>query len=377
MNVSLKKNKLLYFIERNTLLLLAVCWIIVQGYLYKSAGILTTGESTKVIREATNLSEGRGLSESGYYLYFTEIFLVYLKIKTGLGYGMVVLIQMIMNLAALLVFFRFLAFTYSSKIIGFTGGLLLLICFPYQEYNTFLYTESLFFSLSVIYSCWLLRQKKITVKKISEIILFLFLLCITRPSGVFFVAATFVYLLCIIRSSFPVKAIVFAGASVLSLILLNYIIGGGGTLDLMLPFRKEMIICEVPTGDAVIGTSGDDNSLHSLFYYITHNFSHFAGLAFWKTKCFFGLTRSYYSKGHNIFIAVFFYSLYALILLAAAKFRRKLSSMFIYIAMLTTAFWFSVMLSCDEWHSRFFLTLTPFLIMAALYLFKKTEARAQ
>jgi hypothetical protein len=42
---------------------------------------------------------------------------------------------------------------------------------------------------------------------------------------------------------------------------------------------------------------------------------------------------------------------------------------------LTAIFWLAVIFSCDEWHNRFFLTLTPFFILAAMEALnqKRTE----
>ena len=367
------------FIKKKGLILLIIFWLLVQAFLLITQGINTGGESINKIQEAENLISGKGLSSKSDYLYLTEIFLIFLKLKTHAGYGAVIAIQLILNLSALIYFYKFLNSFYSSKILSFTGCLILLACFPYQIYNTFLYTESIFFSLSLIYSCYLLQLKKLSLPNIFIIFLFLFLLCITRPSGIFFMAATIVYLFFFISKTINpvVKAAVFITVSCFALFILNYLMASGGGIDILLPFKDERVICGIPTlsYNADIKTVQNGNSLYGLIYYVTHNFSQFSRLALLKSKAFFGLVRPYYSYGHNVFLVIYFYTLYALIILNIIKINKKLPLAFIYFIALTVIYWLSVVFSCDEWHNRFFITLTPFFIIPALYLFNKNNTR--
>ena len=378
MNNEFTKSTMI-FIKKKGLILLIIFWLLVQAFLLITQGINTGGESINKIQEAENLISGKGLSAKSDYLYLTEIFLIFLKLKTHAGYGAVIAIQLILNLSALIYFYKFLNSFYSSKILSFTGCLILLACFPYQIYNTFLYTESIFFSLSLIYSCYLLQLKKLSLPNIFIIFLFLFLLCITRPSGIFFMAATIVYLFFFISKTINpvVKAAVFITVSCFALFILNYLMASGGGIDILLPFKDERVICGIPTlsYNADIKTVQNGNSLYGLIYYVTHNFSQFSRLALLKSKAFFGLVRPYYSYGHNVFLVIYFYTLYALIILNIIKINKKLPLAFIYFIALTVIYWLSVVFSCDEWHNRFFITLTPFFIIPALYLFNKNNTR--
>ena len=367
------------FIKKNSLLLLIALWFLIQAIILYTQGIKTDGESFKPIGEAENLFSGKGLSAYSYYMYFTEIFLIYLKIKTGAGYEAVIAVQLILNFSALIYFYKFMNFFYQSKVIAFTGGCLLLVCVPYQIYNTFLYTESVFFSLSLVYSCYLLKIKKLSAINILIIFLFLLLLCITRPSGIFFMAATIVYLFFFISKTINplLKGIIFIALSCFALIILNYLMGAGGAIDIILPFKDERIICDVPTlpYNLHLDIIPEGNSLKGLAYYVTHNFPQFFRLAMLKSKAFFGLVRPYYSTFHNTSLILYFYPLYVLILITIFKIKRKLPLAFIYFITLISIFWLSVVFSCDEWHNRFFLTLVPFFIIPALYLFNKKNSK--
>ncbi|MEO7045250.1 MAG: hypothetical protein ABI091_08050, partial [Ferruginibacter sp.] len=312
------------------------------------------------------------------YMYFTEASLVFLSMKLNVGYAAVILIQLFINLYALIYFYRFIASYYSSKILAFTGCILLLGCFPYQIYNTFLYTESIFFSLTIIYSCYLVKIEKLTPKIILQLLLFIILLCITRPNGIFFLGATIIYLYFFVAQKINLflKVGIFFLVSAIGLFILNYLMGSGGAIDIILPFKDERVICDVPTlpFNANIDTLPNGNSLSGLFYYITHNFNQFSRLAILKTKAFFGLTRPYYSFGHNLFLIAYFYSFYVCIISIIFKKTKKLPIGFIYFISIIIIYWLSVVFSCDEWHNRFFLNLTPFFIILALFLFKNKNS---
>ena len=362
-------------VRKKELLVLLTIWTIIQSFLLIINGIKIDGEGSRFIPEAYNLINKGSLSTANYYMYFLEIFLIYLKIKIGFGFGLIVFVQLAANLLALLYLNIFLSRYYTSKALAVLSCSLLVICYPYQVYNTFLYTESFFFSFSLIYSCYLLSITRFEAKNIFILLALMILLCITRPTGIFFFGASIIYLFFKLSRALSLlkRAALFFILSVIALLILNILMGSGGGIDIILPFKDERVICDVPTlpYNVDIKTITNGNSLYGLYYYILHNFDQFSRLALLKSKAFFGLTRPYYSAGHNFFIVTFFYSLYLFIILAIARFKVAIPTSFTYFFSLIIITWVSVVFSCDEWHNRFFLSLTPFLIIPAVYLFKK------
>ncbi len=366
---------------------LFIFWLIVQSILLVTNGINIGGEAERIIREANNLHTVGSFSSNSFYMYLTEISLVYIiHTKLGLSYSFIICIQLLLNFTAVVSFYKFMCGFYDSKKLAYVGVALLLCCTPYQSYNSFLYTESIFFSLVIIYSCRLLKEKTFKIKNIILLIILLLLLMFTRPTAIFVLGATCVYLYFFFSKDVQIfwRIIIFLGLSTGSLLLLNFLIiessskvRGDFGIDILEPFRYEHIICGVPTinNEADLKIVKNSNSLNGLLYYIFNNFQQFSRLALLKTKAFFGLQRNYYSTSHNIFIAVYFYPLYAFCLLAIFKFKKNTPIAFVYFIALILFFWFSVICSCDEWHSRFFLTLTPFFILGALYFFKPKNAQ--
>lgn len=368
---------------------LFVFWLITQTLILVTSGINIGGEAQRVIREANNLQTLGHFSSPAFFLYFTEISLVFiLHLKLGFNYAFIVFIHLVLNFIALIYFYKFLHRFYQSKKLALIGAGLLICCFPYQIYNSSLYTESIFFSLIIIYSYRLLVEKSFKIKNILIPAVLLLVIMFTRPTAIFVLGATCVYLYFILSKGLQIfwRIVFFLSLSTCSLLLLNFLIiesstkiRGNGGIDILEPFRYEHIICGVPTitNEANIKTVKNSNSINGLLYYIINNFEQFSRLALLKTKAFFGLQRSYYSNLHNIFLSLYFYPLYACFLLAIFKFKKRTPLAYGYVIALILFFWICVICSCDEWHNRFFLTLTPFWIWGALYFFKRKNYQSE
>jgi hypothetical protein len=351
-------------------LLLIVLWTLAQGFLLIKNGIVTSGEAEKYIREAHLFLQTGKLSSSNFWLYFTQILLLSVCLKFRLGFAGAVAIQLLCNLAATLSFYDLISRWFEKQGTALLAGVLLLLNQPYQEFNTFLQTESLFYSLTLIYSCYLLRIKRLTAKNLLIISFMSTLLIFTRPTGILFLPATFIFLFFISleKISFTQKIGILAGLAILFLYLLNMALGSGGELDFMLPFRDERIICGVPTlpGFIPIKTASNGNSVYGLLYYLTHNFPQFLRLAGLRTIAFFGLYRNYFGVFHNAFLMFYFYSLYIMALGSIFFWSKTRPYAFMYFISLILLTWLSVILSCDDWHNRFFLSVSPYIIVLAL-----------
>jgi hypothetical protein len=346
-----------------------ILWTIIHILLLFHFGIKTNGESIKYISEANNLIKGQGLSSPSFWMYITQIFLILTSIKLKLGYEFVVVIQLLFSLLATLSIYKLATFLFSSKI-GFFATIWFLFNLPLHQFNTFLQTDSLFYSFTIIYSCYLLQVKGLSLKVVAIVLLALILLSLTRPTGLFFFPATFLYLYLrffnSIRLSYKLVSIVIISA--IFFYFLNAAVGSGGELDFMLPARDERIICGVPTLHyfVKINETENGNSLYGLFYYITHNFSQFSRLAFERSIAFFGIIRSYYSIAHKIYLILLFFPIYFMFILSIKYWIKKKPFILLYFVCLIFLTWVTVILSCDDWHNRFYLTISPYMVILAL-----------
>jgi len=153
------------------------------------------------------------------------------------------------------------------------------------------------------------------------------------------------------------------GVPVLGLLLINQVMKSGGGMDSMKPFMEGHVICDIPTRTISTDALSHDAPLFSLLQFVIHHPIEFLQLSLQKTMTFFGLYRNYYSPSHNIMLAVFFFPLYIGILIRLFWKKRRAVAKDYFIYSLIFIFWMAVVFSCDEWHNRFFLNLTPFLII--------------
>jgi len=351
-------------------------WLLVNSFILLYRGIYLEGESAKYIDQAHLLLQTGRVESPNFWLYIIPISLIAVCIRTGLNFAWVVLIQLLVNLFATGFFYRTAARLFANERLAFVGTLLLLLNYFYQEFNSFLYTESLFYSLTLILSCYLMHIEQLTIKRSLGAVLLLILVSFTRPSGLLFLPPVFLYLFLVFFKDIATakKIALLAGIGVAFLFLLNLALGSGGQLDFMLPFRDERIICGVPTLPAFlpIRTTANGNSVYGLLYYILHNPVQFIRMASLRTVAFFGLYRSYYSAAHNAWLIGYFYCIHMAALIAIPWWIRHRRGAFWYFLSAIGLTWLTVMLTCDDWHNRFYLTVSPFLILLALPVLQRS-----
>ena len=370
-------DRFLYF-SYLPFLVLASIWVIMQALLFYRFGLVTGFEAEKYINEANHLLENGTVSTSNYWLYSVQIFLIAAALKLKTGLLSVAFVQLLVNSWATYSFYKFIA-GISNRQTAFSITLLLILNYPLQTFNTSLQTESLFYSFTILFSCFLLRLKNLTVRKPYQ--------------GPFIFAPDFIYpahraatgslsfLYLFFRFFRPfsmfVKFIITIAVSICFLFFLNAALGSGGGLDFMLPFRDERIICGVPTlpGFIDIKTSDNPNSIFGLLYYITHNTGQFMHLALLRSKAFFGLTRSYYSLSHNFYLCVYFFPLYILVILSWPSWLKKNKFLLLYCISVIAINWITVILTCDDWHNRFFLSITPYIYILATPALQKLTGK--
>lgn len=349
--------------------ILFLLWLLLNTFFLLHKGIYIHGESDTYIYEARVFLATGAPGSGNYWLYMIQILLIAFCMKFHVGYFLVVLVQLLFNGIAAAFFYKTIQYIFDSSRTTFIATLLLLANYFYQEFNTYLYTESLFYSFTLILSCYLIHTRTLTIKRLSVITAMLLITCITRPTGLLFVPPVFLYLFLVFFKKMAAwkKLALLTGLAILFLVVLNLALGSGGELDFMLPFRDERIICDVPTLPSFlpIKTAPNGNSLYGLLYYITHNTTQFLKMAGLRSVAFWGLYRDYYSTLHNTYLIVFFGALHLMTLTSLVYWVRNNPNILCYLLSAIALTWFTVMLTCDNWDNRFYLTISPFLIILA------------
>jgi len=358
--------------QKQQILFLLFLWAVVQGLLIRQYGIVTNLEATKYIDEANHLLQFGSLSTNNYYLYSTEILLIASVIKLHLGFSVIVVVQLLLNLLATIMFYKLSLFFLNMRLLATAASVFFIINMPYQSYTSYLFTESIFYSLTIIYSSYVLRLEKLDLKNWIFILLFAALLSITRPTGILFFVSTLLYIFFRFLNNIRLlyKIILISVSLVVCLMAINTMLQAGGSFDFMLPFKKENIICGVNTvNNADIKTIEKGNSIQGIVYYIFNNKEQFLRLAGLKTLAFFGMLRTYFSLFHNILLVLFFYPFYILSFIGLWKKIKQQKNSLIYITSIILLYWVTTLLTCDDWHNRFILTVSPFLFLLGFAAF--------
>lgn len=358
--------------QSHLLVALGITWIIIQSILFWHYGIVTGLEAEKYIAEAKYFLQFGKLTSNNFWLYSTQIFLILIALKLHLGFLAVVLVQLLLNLFATWMFYKLALYFLDNLILSFFVTFIFIINITYQVYNSYLFTESIFYSLTIIYSSYLLRIKTLNVKNVIVLFFLLALISITRPTGILLFGGTVIYIFFRFMKNVSLfnKAIIIFSSIILFFIALNSMLQTGGSLDFMLPFKRENIICGVnTTTSANIQVMENGNSVKGLFYYVIHNRDQFFRLSKLKTISFFGFTRDYFSFLHNVYLIIFFYPFYFLSILGIIKKIRKKDKLIIYLLTIIFLFWITTLLTCDDWHNRFILTVSPFIFLIGFAAF--------
>jgi hypothetical protein len=347
---------------------IVVCWLLINGFFFLKNGIVTTGEAEKYIYQAHLFVSTGHFGSPNFIFYSVIILLLSACLKFHLSFAWIVAIQGGLALAATLYFHKTVLFLVKSSGTAFIATFLLLLNFPYQEFNTFLQTESLFQSLSLLLVCRLILQTSHSGRFLLTLLMMLLLLCVVRPTGFLYWPLAAIYLLgVVLAKGYPALKITAASAVLfLTLYAVNKAMNSGGELDFILPFRQEHIICGVPTllspGDIQINSPG--NSLYSLLLYIIHNFGRFIRLAGLKTLSFWAMYRDYYSPIHNGCLIAYFYPITLMALFSTPAWKRlRLPLPVLYAVTPILMTWLAVVLTCDDWSNRFFLSISPYLLL--------------
>jgi hypothetical protein len=351
-------------LSRRAYLMVILLWIIFQAAWYLYLGVEFGLESAKYIDQAQYFLEHGQFSQFRYIFYCTTIFVIVLAKILNLGLYGALFIIMAMNLLSYLFFFQALRTFFNHHIPALLVVALLMSFWPFQSWSLYLFTECLFYSLVMVLTGHLLLFKKLNFRFVFTGLVLLLLLMISRPLGILFVLPFMVFVFFKLSRK---QRLYFFLSGVLFLLLLNFVVQVVFTTtsdwNMTRALTEDSIICDMPRADArsQLNLTQHPNQFYQLFYYVTHNFSHFAGLALIRLKYFFLMVRDYYSTFHNVYMIGYLTVFYGSLIWGFRRIHRSLSRSTGWF-MSTSVFLFAatIALQCDDYHNRFFLTLTPF-----------------
>ncbi len=164
-----------------------------QGSIFYLTGIISNGEALKYIGQSYHIVHDHRIEEARYVFYIIPIFLLSLLRLLHLPLSIYIFIQLFLNAISIVAFFKTAKFLFQNNFFAFIATFIFITFIPYQYWNFFIYTDSLFYSLSLLffYAIIILDDRKRSTHFIR--LLLLLLLIFTRPLGMLYIPAVGVF----------------------------------------------------------------------------------------------------------------------------------------------------------------------------------------
>lgn len=351
-------------------LLLLVTWVLVEAYTYMRYGIVLSSDSEFYLDNSRLILDGKIPEDRGIWYYSYSLVIAFI-FSCGGSIATVILIQYLLSGIAAIALYKVVNHMFQNDFIAFLSVLQYLLWVKIHQWNSSLYTESLFTSFSIIsFAMLVMSNKKSEYILTALLLIFTFFL---RPTGsCLFVATTAFFIFkVVLKKIFSTKA--------LAMFILCVVILTIGLLNTMLSeyiyfFIDSYSKAEIIYPNINLGVKASSNlkipaenhaPLVQLVEFIVYNPLYFAKLFFIKFFLFIGNVKPYFTWLHNLYIVCFLYPIYLFAVYGYKKIvwapEHAWTITFILLQTLT------VSLTSENWDGRFLNLILPFVFIYASY----------
>jgi hypothetical protein len=199
--------------------ILLVYWALTQLAIFNFLGVRTSVDTPIYVQDARDLLSHLTVSDVHDFWYISYVALVGMCLKFADGLHAVAYCQIFLSGLALLALYKVALVISSDKKVALIAGFLYVFWFEIHTWNTFIYTESLFISCSIITFFLLVHSRKYWQYALTFV--FIFFTCLIRPTGFSLLVASVCYLFAKLEQPMKLKILVGVAATCLILILLN------------------------------------------------------------------------------------------------------------------------------------------------------------
>lgn len=341
--------------------ILVLIWLSIQLFWWWRGGVRTGVDSALYIDQAELIMDGQLPADRGIWYLGYSIFLA-LLFSAGFSLVGVVAVQVLLSAVSVAALYGISTRVMKDERAAVLAALLYCLWPGVHEWNFFIYTESLYTSLSLM-SIWALIHADLRWKLIGGVLL---LACVaTRPTGFCLLSALAAIGLIQLSKSHPAWALAAGGAAILAGIFLF----NAFMQEADLPARylaAEVIYPMISWGIAPaeeIDTSGFGGpALWDIFKFsITYPW-YFLKLSGLKALLFIAHAKPYYSVLHNLAIVFFLLPVHVFAIrgyrLCANPFKQFV---LFYFGVQTTV----VALTSENWDGRFLIPILPWIFLLA------------
>ena len=345
-------------------------WLLVQSFVLWHYGVVEAVDSEFYLSNAQVLRQGhfpadRGLWYSSYSLF--------LALVLGLGGNLtfIVLLQFLFSGIAAFALYKVVYKLFQNYTIAFLAVLHYLLWFKIHQWNSYIYTESLFISFSII-SFALLCFSKRPLHYIFTTLVIGFTLFL-RPTGICFFIALCGYLIFIVydKRKIPLFYLLMLSLSVSLwvMIVVNALLKEYIYYFIDSYSKAELIYPNINLGFAppahLFKPSRAHAPLIQLVEFILYNPLYFLKLFCIKSLLFLGNAKPYFSWMHNAVILIVLYPIYAFAVYGFKKmpWNKENVLMIVFILMQTLV----VSMTSENWDGRFLILILPFVFIYAAF----------
>ena len=353
-----------------TLIFLSLCWVCSQALFLIHYGFNKSGgDSNRYIGGANNILSGKlpvgdQLSYLGYDIF------VALCLLFGGGNVGVILVQMGLTAIAAYCMFK-IGETIFDLRSGVIASFIYIVYQPIHEWDFFILTESLFTSMLII-STWYLIKSKTNLEKICTALIFLFTFII-RPNGIALLGAFLVFYLCTLWGNGQKKLIICIFLSLLLLftLIINYegnifkhinIIEWYSDGTIIWGYDKLYLTMRSPGLSTLVTET--KNPVIQIICFIIEKPIYFFKLFFCKIWYFFVHTRPFYSTLHNLFVLLTLIPAYFLVLVGLKR-KTKYENVRLFIFAIVFFQTLIVGFTTTDWDGRHLEVVLPQIFLLA------------
>jgi len=350
-------------IKKNDWLLIGIPWIIIQIILLKIQGINQQGESVKYILAADRWING-DRNPDLYNLFYSGYISIHVILKSlGLPPGSMYIIQLIFSGLATYFFTKILTYFLHSRIAILCGAILFATCYIIQSWVSFLYTDSIFSSLLVMETYFLLTEEKSRRNKWIFWVL-LVILPLFRPVGFLALPTACLYWITISPRTNKYKLLFCFGYLFLICFVVFLTFTNSRYFYYMHSYHniRANVICGYPDDLSKFQVVPFQDGM-SVFQYLFSNPGMTLRLFLARFYKVFSMGRPYFSPGHNLllFISTTIYYVTAIIG-TVVIFRSALKKLYFILAGVLL-FSIPMILFCVEWTDRFSLPVICYILL--------------
>jgi hypothetical protein len=353
-------------LSARTQVALAVCasiWLVLHIILLVKFGARTAVDSELYITDALNLLKGK-LPEGRSIWYFSySLFLASIFFLNG-GNLSIVILQITLSGVAACCIFKTALHLFKTERVAILSALLYVSWFKIHEWNTILYTESLFTSCSIILFFLIITcSRNLHYVSIGLLLLFTFFI---RPTGFALLLGLFSYLIFSIKGSYSKRATLLSS-------LFACLVGSFVVSNMLVSFplidsyvKAEIIYPNISLGLKPPSTlyipESDHPTLIRVLSFAVHNPIYSLKLFSFKLLLFLGNIKPYFSATHNVIIVLTLYPLYFFAVKGFLAFPKERKERFFIISFVFVQA-IIVGLTSENWDGRFLVPLLPFIFL--------------